>query len=114
MKIADIQDIAKKMTDTRMVYGAPITADGVTVIPAARIGGGGGGGQGAQAENQGEGIGGGFGLTARPVGAFVVHDGKVSWRPVLDLNRALLAWAVVATSAMYTVRVLARLRTARH
>lgn len=113
MKSEDVLALAKSVAETRLVYGEPIVADGVTVIPASRIGGGGGGGEGTQPNAEGQGSGGGFGLTARPVGAFVIREGKVRWQPALDLNRLFVAWAVVATSAMYTIRVLARLRAAR-
>ena len=32
----------------------------------------------------------GFGVSGRPVGAYVIKDGKVSWEPALDLNRIIL------------------------
>lgn len=74
----------------RRVYGDPIEQDGVVVIPAASVGGGGGGG-GDNDENGG----GGFGLRARPVGAYVIKDGEVSWKPAIDVGRMLLGWQVV-------------------
>ena len=75
----------------KRVYGDPIEKDGLTVIPAAKVTGGGGGG--GDAENN---AGGGFGLRARPGGAYVIKDGKVSWEPALDLNRVILGAQVVA------------------
>ena len=80
----------------RRVFGEPYERDGVTVIPAARVLGGGGGGEGQGPGGQGEGTGGGFGLVGRPVGAFVVKDGRVTWRPALDVNRLLLVAGLVA------------------
>ena len=53
--------------NVKRVFGDPIETEGVTVIPAAKVGGGGGGG--GDNENNG---GGGFGLGARPVGAYVI------------------------------------------
>ena len=52
----------------KRVYGDPIERDGLTIVPAADVRGGGGGG--GDSENNG---GGGFGLTARPVGVYVVE-----------------------------------------
>jgi uncharacterized spore protein YtfJ len=74
----------------RTVYGEPVERDGVTVIPAANVRGGGGGG----GDNAGNG-GGGFGLQGRPVGAYVIKDGEVTWKPAVDPVRVLLA-ALVA------------------
>ncbi len=74
----------------------------MTVIPVASVIGGGGGGQndgtpeptpagagGAQAAQANAGL--GFGLAARPVGAFVIRDGKVGWRPAVDVTSLLIA-----------------------
>jgi uncharacterized spore protein YtfJ len=74
----------------RRVYGKPVESEGVTVIPAAAVRGGAGGG----GDSQGNG-GGGFGVMARPIGAYVIRDGKVSWRPEVDVNRVLLLVAAL-------------------
>jgi uncharacterized spore protein YtfJ len=84
----------------KRVYGDPVERDGVTVIPAAAVrGGAGGGGEGGESGSGG----GGFGIVARPVGAYVIRDGTVSWRPAIDANRLLLLLATL-------VYVLARRR----
>jgi uncharacterized spore protein YtfJ len=88
------------------VFGEPYEKDGVTVIPAARVQGGAGGGSGEDPQGQGKGSGSGFGVTARPVGAFVIHDGELSWRPALDVNRIALGGQVVAVVALLTVRAI--------
>jgi uncharacterized spore protein YtfJ len=76
----------------KRVYGDPVERDGVTVIPAAAVrGGAGGGGEGGESG----GGGGGFGIVARPIGAYVIRDGNVSWRPAIDLNRVLLLAAAL-------------------
>src|SRR6266511_2234433 len=80
---------AKDAITVRRVFGDPIERDGTVVIPAAAVQGGAGGGGGQDSEGSGGG-GSGFGLTARPVGAFVVKEGDVRWEPALDLNRAIL------------------------
>lgn len=70
----------------KRVYGDPIERDGVTVVPAAAVRGGGGGG--SDNENNG---GGGFGLQARPIGAYVIRGGEVEWEPAVDTTRIALA-----------------------
>jgi uncharacterized spore protein YtfJ len=87
----------------RRVYGEPIEHDGVLVIPAASVGGGGGGG--GDSEDNG---GGGFGLRARPVGAYVIKDGEVSWKPAIDVGRMLLGWQVVSGIAALALWAFAR------
>jgi uncharacterized spore protein YtfJ len=82
---------ARDVISVRRVFGDPIEQDGVVVIPAAAVSGGGGGG--GDAESNG---GGGFGLRARPVGAYVIKDGEVSWKPVIDPSRLTIGWQVVA------------------
>jgi uncharacterized spore protein YtfJ len=74
----------------KRVYGEPVERDGVTLIPAATVRGGAGGG----GDSQGNG-GGGFGVMARPIGAYVIRDGGVTWRPAVDLNRVLLLVAAL-------------------
>jgi uncharacterized spore protein YtfJ len=81
---------ARDAATVKRVYGKPVESDGVTVIPAAVVRGGAGGG----GDNEGNG-GGGFGVMARPIGAYVIRNGKVTWRPAVDLNRVLLLVAAV-------------------
>jgi hypothetical protein len=37
-------------------------------------------------ESEPQARGGGFSVSSRPVGAFVIKDGEVKWQPALDLN----------------------------
>ncbi|GII56897.1 hypothetical protein Pth03_52860 [Planotetraspora thailandica] len=106
----------------RRVFGEPITVDDVTIIPVVRIAGGGGGGQGTAhpAEETGdagkggsEGSGGGFGLSATPVGAFVVKGGDVRWEPALDVNRLVIGGQAIAIVALLTLRAIMRARAKR-
>jgi Sporulation protein YtfJ (Spore_YtfJ) len=55
--------------------------DGMTIIPAARVQGGAGVGSGEDPQGQGKGSGSGFGMTARPVGAFVIREGELTGDP---------------------------------
>ena len=43
-------------------------------------------------------------VTPIRVGAFVIKDGDVQWRPAIDLNRAILVGQVVAIVALLTLR----------
>ena len=81
------------------VFGEAVERDGVTVIPAATVRGGGGGG----GDNQHNG-GGGFGLQARPAGAFVIREGEVAWRPAIDVDR-LLRGALAAAAGVLALRL---------
>jgi uncharacterized spore protein YtfJ len=89
----DVQETISQARDAitvKRVYGDPYERDGVTVIPAAAVGGGGGGGSGERPE-EGETAGGaGFGLGARPVGAYVIENGSVRWEPAVDVSRIVL------------------------
>jgi uncharacterized spore protein YtfJ len=103
MKTLDAINEAKEVITVRRVYGEPIQEDGVTIIPAANVMGGGGGG------GDTEGNGGlGFGVRARPAGAWVIKDGEVRWRPALDLNRVILVGQIVSIVALLVVRSIAK------
>ena len=83
---------AREAITVKRVYGDPVQSDGVTLVPAAAVRGGAGGGGEGGPEGGG---GGGFGVVARPVGAYVIREGSVSWRPAVDLNRVLLLAAAL-------------------
>jgi uncharacterized spore protein YtfJ len=103
----EVQDVIAQARDTltvKRVFGEPYEKDGLTIIPAARILGGAGGGSGEDPQGQGRGTGSGFGLTARPVGAFVVREGELRWRPAVDVTRIVLGGQVVAVVALLAVR----------
>jgi hypothetical protein len=47
-------------------------------------------------------------VTARPVGAFVVRDGTVCWRPAVDVTRLLTAAEVVVGAVLVAHRLSRR------
>jgi uncharacterized spore protein YtfJ len=100
---------ARESITVKRVYGEPYERNGVMVIPAAAVMGGGGGGTGNQPDG-GTGTGGGFGLRARPVGAYVVRDDEVKWEPAIDLSRVILGGQLLALAALFVVRSIARRR----
>jgi uncharacterized spore protein YtfJ len=85
---------ARDAITAKRIYGDAYERNGVAVIPAAAVMGGGGGGTGDQPDGT-SGGGGGFGLRARPVGAYVVKGDQVSWQPSLDLNRVILGCQIL-------------------
>ncbi|MEV6863013.1 spore germination protein GerW family protein [Streptosporangium subroseum] len=114
MDVMEMLEKARDAATVRLAFGEPITCDGVTVIPAARVGGGGGGGRGRKDGVQsGEGSGGGFGVGVTPTGVFVIRDGAVRWHPAIDYNMIILGGHVVAVVALLTVRTIVRKRARR-
>lgn len=111
MKVAEVLSTAREAMTVRRVYAEPYERDGVTVIPAAVVVGGAGGGGGHDGEGQ-EGEGGGFGMSGRPAGAYVIKDGKVSWRPAVDPNRVVTTVALVVIAYLLTRPRMVRARAA--
>jgi uncharacterized spore protein YtfJ len=82
----------------RRVFGKPYSKNGVVVIPVAKVGGGGGSGRG---DGHSPGSGFGFGMRGQPVGAYVIREDKVKWKPAIDLNGLLFrAQAIGAAAAL--------------
>jgi uncharacterized spore protein YtfJ len=109
----DVQEVLAQARDSmtvKRVYGEPYEKDGVTIIPAARVQGGAGAGGGEDPQGQGRGSGSGFGVNARPVGAFIIRGGELSWRPAVDVNRIILGGQVVAVVALLTIRAIVKAR----
>jgi uncharacterized spore protein YtfJ len=113
MQVQEAIGQARDALTVKRVFGEPYEKDGVTIIPAARVQGGAGGGSGEDPQGQSTGSGSGFGMTARPVGAFIIRDGELSWRPAVDVNRIVLGGQVVAIVALLTVRAFIRARAKR-
>jgi uncharacterized spore protein YtfJ len=106
----DVVNEAKGAMRASDVFGTPYEKNGITIIPAAKIAGGAGGG-GDQQSLQAGGV--GFGVSSRPVGAFVIKGGEVRWQPALDLNRVILVSQVVVIVALLTVRAIVKASTKR-
>src|SRR5437016_13530206 len=99
MNALEVLNQTRDAMTARRVYAEPYKEDGVTVIPAANVMGGGGGG----GDTEGNG-GAGFGVRAKPAGAWVIKDGEAEWRPAFDLNRAILVGQVIAIVALLVAR----------
>jgi uncharacterized spore protein YtfJ len=122
---AALQDVRETIDNAAgKVFGEPLQRDDMTVLPAAAVATGGGGGGGSSPMRKGDdasersggqsGEGGGFGLMAKPAGAFVLKDGTVSWNPALDLNRVILGGQIVAIVALLVIGRIIRARLARN
>ncbi|MFI7547160.1 spore germination protein GerW family protein [Actinoplanes sp. NPDC049599] len=101
--------------DAGRAFGTPVAQDGTIVLPVAKVGGGGGGGGGtgpADDKQAPTGTGGGFGMTAKALGVYVLRDGKVKWLPAVDVNRIVLGGQLVAVAALLVVRAVLQSRTA--
>jgi uncharacterized spore protein YtfJ len=103
MKLDELMNTARDAATVRRVFGEPVIAGEVMVIPAATVAGGAGGGTGRDSQGQ-EGEGGGWGVKARPAGAYVIKDGQVSWRPAVDVNRAIAVLGSVAVALLLLKR----------
>lgn len=109
MKIDEVVSKAKDSLRAQLVYAEPYEKNGITVIAAASIAGGGGGGTGRDKTGQ-EGVGGGFGLTAKPTGAYVIKDGKVRWEPAVDVNRLIGTIGAIAIAALFLAARVVKIR----
>jgi len=99
--LADIRGTRDALT-VRRIFGDPYTADGVTVIPVARVAGGAGGGGGegtGPGDEGGRGFGTGFALGTRPVGVYEIRDGHLSWKPAIDADRLIRGCQILAAIA---------------
>jgi uncharacterized spore protein YtfJ len=108
MNVTEMLSDARDAMSVKRVYGDPIEREGLTIVPAADVRGGGGGG--GDAENNG---GGGFGLTARPVGVFVVKGGEVAWEPAVDVNRISMMGIVAGIVALLVLRSIVKVLASR-
>ena len=87
-----IIDPLQTSAGVKSVFGDPITAQGKTVIPVARIawGFGGGSGKGDHHGQPGEGYGGGGGVAAMPLGVYEVTEAETRFIP-LNEHRKMIA-----------------------
>ncbi|MET8145963.1 spore germination protein GerW family protein [Sphaerisporangium sp. NPDC005288] len=106
----ELREFFEHLSGAQRVYGQPYEKDGATVIPAVSVRAGGGFGQGDVGSQVRGGMGGGGGAIARPVGAYVVRDGEVSWAPAVDVNRIVLGAQILAGLALIVFVLRAGLR----
>src|SRR6266508_2141101 len=105
MNVDEMLTGARDAVTVKRVYGDPIEKNGVTLIPAAKVSGGAGGGGDAESN-----AGGGFGISAKPVGAYVIKGDTVEWQPALDINRIVLGGQTVSLFFFLFLRTLVKSR----
>lgn len=98
---------ARDTLTARRVYGEPYEKEGMTLIPAACVKGCGCEGEPREAPG---GRGSGFGMSARPVGAFQIRGDEVTWIPVADRTKVIILSQVVAIVALLVLRSILRAR----
>jgi uncharacterized spore protein YtfJ len=113
MKLERWASTARDLFSAKLVYGEPVERDGIVVIPAAAVfGGGGGGGDDSGTDDSGtpplRRQGAGFGVLARPAGAFVLRNGTAEWVPAVDVTRLGLAAAVTVVALAWILARRAR------
>lgn len=85
----EIQELLHSLVDragARTIYGEPITAEGKTVLPVARIRYGFGGGSGKD-----QSFGGGGGFHGRPVGVVEITRETTRFIPIVENRKIALA-----------------------
>jgi uncharacterized spore protein YtfJ len=90
MDLDELIGNARDAITVRRVYGEPYEKDGVAIIPAAAVRGGIRGRASERSAQPGR-TSGAFGMHARPVGVYVLKDGAVRWRPVVDVQALVRA-----------------------
>ena len=95
----ELVSAARHLMSVKRVYGDPYEKNGLTVIPAAIVGGIAGGAGGDQTvDESGERA---FGLIARPSGAWILQGDQVTWKPAIDVNRIVLGGQIIAFTAIF-------------
>lgn len=115
--MSKVDEVLREARDTltvKRVYGEPISANGVTIVPAAAVRGGGGGGEGEPGPERPGGSGGGFGMSARPVGAYRITGDEVVWVPAADTTKVILLAEMLAIVALLVLRSIVKSRRARN
>jgi uncharacterized spore protein YtfJ len=97
--VASVADKLQSGANVAKVFGEPITAQGKTIIPVARVaygfGGGGGTGRPGDGANEegGTGLGGGGGIAVIPTGVVEITPDTVRYVAFGELKRLGLAFA---------------------
>lgn len=113
MKVEELEQMVEHGTDAmtvKRVFGEPMVRDGLTLIPVAKVRGGGGAASGEGPDAKGKGQGGGFAMTARGMGTYVIKGDEVRFVPAVDVNQIMVVMGVVAmTIVIFIGRPLVKL-----
>jgi hypothetical protein len=108
MEASELLDVSRSEISARRAFGEPVQLGDAIIIPAAKVRMGAGGGGGKGPSEQPIGAGSGFGLSAKPVGAFVIRQGHVRWRPAIDVNRIILGGQLVVAFGLLVLGTVLR------
>ena len=120
-RLLDAFEAVRNGTNVKACFGEPVTVEGRTVIPVAKVAygfgigtgpGKGGPSRGAEPDHTWDtvsaGGGGGGGTTSSPVAYIEVRDGETRVEPILDQQKlALVSMLVAAWSLFWVSRTLA-------
>ena len=99
---------ARDLFTAERLVGESFEQGGAIFIPVVSVRGGGGFGGGGtndpESDSSGVGEGGGFGITGRPVGMYVIKEGRVDWKPALDYTRMFVTGCVTAIALSWIRR----------
>jgi uncharacterized spore protein YtfJ len=93
----DFQELFRSLVNqagARTVYADPISSDGRTIVPIAKVRCGFGGGPGKKPGEKGEGGGGGGGFVSNPLGYIEVSAQGTRFVPIIDSRDVALAVGV--------------------
>ena len=83
----DFQELFRSLVNqagAKTIYADPISSEGRTIVPVARVRCGFGGGSGKKARQDGEGGGGGGGFVSKPAGFIEISAQGTRFVPIVD------------------------------
>jgi uncharacterized spore protein YtfJ len=89
-------------------YSEPISKDGVTIVPVAKVRWGFGGGGGAKEGSERSG-GGGGGIRVTPVGYIELKDGRSEFKPIRDAASFVPIIVAGGAAGFFLLRALRKL-----
>ena len=104
----NMQELFRALVDqagAKTVYAAPVSTEGRTIVPVARVRCGFGGGSGKN-EGQGEGGGGGGGFTAAPSGYIEISAAGTKFVPIIDIWEVSIAVGIGVSLGLLLGKVL--------
>jgi len=90
MEIPELIRSLLNQAGAKTVYGDPVSSEGKTVVPVAKVRCGFGGGSGKKQGDQ-EGGGGGGGFVAKPVGFIEITGAGSRYVPIVDVQSIAMA-----------------------
>ena len=106
--MASVPEIFRKITErletsasVRTVYGEPLSIEGKTIIPVARVRYGFGAGGGSDSDAEESGVGGGGGVEVTPVGVIEITPGETRFVPFEEKRRIVRVLVIGTLIALF-------------